>query len=216
MLKRSGVILLLSFSFLNVQSQDWELGKNSIKLDILQFVFSSNIELDYERYFNSGSSILLSGGYTFQGLSPELNDYERWGFTGELQFRKFMMPYQPNKHFRVYLGPFIRYKFLEYTREEVKEEWIQDSNGNGSWVNITYNSIDQFSSYYTGFVIGYSTYLGGAVELDLFVGAGVKINGRVIYPDEYGFLQTKKFGTAVNPGYAGILPRFGMKLGGLF
>ena len=216
MLKRSVVISLLFFSLSGIYAQEWELGKNSIKLDILQLAFVGNIELDYERYFNSGSSILVSGGYTFNGLSSELNDYERWGCTGEFQFRKFMMPYQPSKHFRIYLGPFIRYKFIEYTREETLRRDIQDSNGNWSTVDITYSSIDQFSSYYTGFIFGYSTYLGGAVELDLFVGAGVKINGRIIYPDEYGFLQTKKFGTAVNPGYTGILPRFGMKLGGLF
>ena len=54
------------------------------------------------------------------------------------------------------------------------------------------------------------------VELDMFIGAGVKINGRVLYPDEYGFLQTKSFGMAVNPGFSGVLPRFGIRLGGLF
>ena len=207
---------ILFLSAFNVQSQAWELGKNSVKVDVLQFIFSGNIEMDYERYWSNGSSIIISGGYTFRGLSAQIRRYDRWGANAEIQYRKFILPFQLNDKFRVYMGPFIRYKFLEYTRDEIVTESVVDNNGNWSSVEIKYNSIDQFSSYYTGFVFGFSSYLGKHVELDMFIGAGVKINGRVLYPDEYGFLQTKSFGMAVNPGFSGVLPRFGIRLGGLF
>jgi hypothetical protein len=213
------LLILYSILFLsafNVQSQAWELGKNSVKVDVLQFIFSGNIEMDYERYWSNGSSIIISGGYTFRGLSAQIRRYDRWGANAEIQYRKFILPFQLNDKFRVYMGPFIRYKFLEYTRDEIVTESVVDNNGNWSSVEIKYNSIDQFSSYYTGFVFGFSSYLGKHVELDMFIGAGVKINGRVLYPDEYGFLQTKSFGMAVNPGFSGVLPRFGIRLGGLF
>ncbi len=207
---------ILFLSAFNVQSQAWELGKNSVKVDVLQFIFSGNIEIDYERYWSNGSSIMISGGYTFRGLSAQIRRYDRWGANAEIQYRKFILPFKLNDKFRVYMGPFIRYKFLEYTRDEIITEGVVDNNGNWSSVEIKYNSIDQFSSYYTGFVFGFSSYIGKSIEFDMFIGAGVKINGRVLYPDEYGFLQTKSFGMAVNPGFSGVLPRFGIRLGGLF
>lgn len=216
MKQRLIIYCIVSLSAFNVQSQDWKLGKNSVKVDVLQLIFSGNIEMDYERYRSNGSSIIISGGYTIKGLSAQIRRYERWGANAEIQYRKFILPFQLNDKFRAYMGPFIRYKFLEYSRNETVMEQIEDNNGNWSSVEITYNSIDQFSSYYTGFVFGFSSYLGKHVELDMFIGAGVKINGRVLYPDEYGFLQTKSFGMAVNPGFSGVLPRFGIRLGGLF
>lgn len=216
MKKRLIIYSIVSLSAFNLQSQDWILGKNSVKIDVLQFVFSGNIEVDYERYLSNGSSFIISGGYTFKGLSAQIRQYERWGVSAEIQYRKFLLPFQPGEKFRVYMGPFVRYKLLEYSRNETVTEQRVDNNGNWSTIDITYNSLDQFSSYYTGFVLGLNAYLGKSIEFDVFIGAGVKINGRVLYPDEYGFLQTKSFGMAVNPGFSGVLPRFGIRLGGLF
>lgn len=215
MLKKLIISVFCCLSLTSI-AQEWELGKNSIKLDFFQFIFSGNIELDYERYFNLGSSVLVSVGYTFNGVSSQFRNYDRWGMTGEIQYRKFLLPYQPSKNYRVYMGPFLRYKFLEYQRTEVVTEYVQNPDGTWIPVDITYDSIDQFSSYYTGFIIGYNSYWGKSVEFDAFIGAGVKINGRAIAADEYDYLQTKTFGAAVNPGYTGVLPRIGVRLGGLF
>jgi hypothetical protein len=216
MYKRALIFSISFLSIFNLYSQDWELGKNSVKLDFLQFIFSGTIELDYERYVKNGSSILVSGGYTVNGMSAQVRSYDRWGWSGEIQYRKFILPAEVNQRSRIYMGPFVRYKYLEYTRSEVVTEYVTDLDGNWTEVETEYNTIDQFSSYYTGFVFGYNGYLGKSVEFDVFIGAGVKINGRVLFPEEYGFLQTKNFGMAVNPGYAGVLPRFGLRLGGLF
>ncbi|MDA9564110.1 hypothetical protein N9R81_05505 [Flavobacteriales bacterium] len=215
MIKQISIVIIFNALFYAASAQTWEHHKNSIKMDLAQFSFSGNIEFDYERFSKKGSSVLFSGGYTINGMSSQIRNYQRWGATGEIQWRKYLLPLQADRNFRMYIGPFLRYKFLEYSRDQTIVEWVE-SNGEWTEVEVKYESQDQFSSYYTGFVLGYNVLLGKSGIIDLFVGAGVKINGRVLYPEEYGFLQTGSFGLAVNPGYAGILPRAGVRIGGIF
>lgn len=208
--KRNFLIYCLIIFSLCGYSQEWQLRKNSVKLDLAQ-VLAGNVELDYERYFKGGSSIDVSGGYIFTGSIGVWDQHERNGGTLDIQYRRYLLPINSKTSFRFFISPFVRYKYVRYTREGVVWQWI-----NGATVPVTYDAIDEFTSLFFGSTVGLDLIKWNRIVVNAFAGAGMKLNGRVLYPDQYNYLVTNNYRQIINPGYAGILPRVGLRLGLIF
>jgi hypothetical protein len=210
-------IILLLFIALFVQTigvaQNQGNGKqtkNSLSFDYSQFIFNANLNLNYERYFKNKNSIQLSAGYLFNGVNP--NDINRKlnGFKTEIQYRKHLFYNEGNNYFnRFYAGLYGGYQFLKFEYYEIIWEYI----GN-NYYEVEYYRLNHFNSINGGFVLGYDIFVGNRFLIDIFGGFGLRITPRVFnYTPIENYYYSRYFGTVINPYYAGILPKLGIKLG---
>lgn len=217
------IFLLFFFTRHFISAQDKEsvlnesdyTSKNHFYFSPFHFIvgtFQMGVERDFMK---SRNSISLIGNLV---LSKNSNDELRFGTGGELFFKfKISRELQisSNKkntrqsvaHHFYYLAPFFQYNY--FSREHKENTYIIYQYP----VNITYTDNggkDEINSAGGGIVIGLRVSFGKKFDLDMFVGGGIKyadisvVNN--IYRDDYN-------GAVIEPGYTGVFPKLGMKVG---
>lgn len=172
-------------------AQDMELEEPYFYQNVLSIspfhFFDQTFMLSYERLFLNEQSIAIFAGLTLE----ENNDQERIGFTGEFQYRFYVVSklgYNANTTFKgVYVAPYARGRSLTIYREE--------ANGRQGYL------IQNFGS---GAVLGFRVAKNNRFFMDTFIGGGVKFADDGDFPDASNIWQ---------PTYTGVTPHAGFLIG---
>ncbi len=151
---KNKLILFLLFFSVVAYSQETELQipNNHIGLSFFPMI-SSTIELEYEHIFNQ-NSIMLSGGFTLK----ENEQQDVVGGLGEFQFRNYSFVKVNELPFGIYLGPFVKYRFVSFTS---LSEWSGDV-------------LEEYHIISGGFLIGIKYYILQKIYFDFNIGGGLK------------------------------------------
>ncbi len=195
-------IFLMSCTVLYGQadSASFTLPKTIIKISPLQFAIQT-FEIGIEQ-FNSAYSKSFN---VSAGIRTGSNNYEN-GFGGgiELGFRKYAAPMKfrvrnnRESYQGIYYGFFARGDYFK---------------GEDAYYNSGSNTIDKISSIGAGFTIGFQKTIWQIIILDMYVGGAYRYsdiqqsgyyNGQPDYRSTYDIFD---------PGYTGIYPKIGLKIG---
>lgn len=179
----------------------FKLPRTFLKISPLQFV-ANTLELGIEA-FNPTYSKSFNFSFGFRSGSNDY--YDGNGASVELAYRKYAAPmkYRVRGNRESYQG--IYYSFFvrgEYFKGEDEDYY--------SGFPETY--MQEIFSIAPGFTIGFQKTLWQIIMLDAYVGGGVKFSDvqylttspPVDYEPYYGILD---------PGYSGIFPKIGVKIG---
>jgi len=168
--------------------------------------FDGTMQMDFERRnAKLTSSINLSAGMTAVD-----NSYygSRYGFNAEVQLRHYVVPpsAEHNRDF-FYSGLFagVFGKAGQLTIENEETNWYYDNFGN----YVEGEPISQNADYNhasTGVLMGIQFSYMGKLNMEAYMGGGVR------YAKHSGTEVTGYYGVW-DPGYVGVIPRFGFKVG---
>lgn len=199
------LLLLAATSFHGVRGQNdtadnQKLPRASIKITPLHF-FSSTFQFGTEIFNTSYSrSFNLDIGLKSSSFSYD----EAFGFTTEVGFRKYVKPmtYQEGKRKGFHQGIYYNF-YLQggYFEGEGYYDFFFDFNPED--INVTIVSISP------GFYIGLQRTLWEVMFLDVYVGGGYRASNI-----DYTLSPSQEIDYDITePGYKGIYPRLGLKLG---
>lgn len=198
---------LLGMNFVQAQSSvqvdtvyviEQEPIKNILKISPFHFIEGTFL-LGYERMFNR-SSIMVSAG--LHSRERYFQEDPEFGFQEEIQYRYyFAEPKNTGARGRnffffkgLYAGPYVYHRYRQQTVQVW--DWIAQEN-----VNVPEN-INEFAG---GVIIGAQVAFSNVVFLDFFTGGGIKRS--------IGRNPINNFLNITSPGYNGVLPKIGFKLG---
>ncbi|MBL7856876.1 MAG: hypothetical protein JNM57_04240 [Cyclobacteriaceae bacterium] len=200
--------LILTLTFLScslfVLAQDndleFKLPKTFIKLSPLQFALNT-LELGIETFNPTYSkSFNLSAGLRSGSIAYD----EGAGGSLEISFRKYAAPmkFRQRGNRMSYQG--IYYSFF------LRGEYFKGENTDYYYGSDPSKYTEKTLSLTPGFTIGYQKTLWQILLLDVYVGGGVKFTD-IEYPD--GQPVYEPYYDVFDPGYSGIYPKIGAKIG---
>lgn len=209
------IALLLFFACGFSDAQDKTVMPRAIFKVSPQHFMVGNLQLGLERLNSTYSkSFSFSVGIISQGAG--VGDRTR-GIETDLQYRKYIKPVAEYTSRKgriytqgIYFGPFINGGYFRSTGS---------SNGSGPYYNSAtgtnyynanpYATDQRISQVAGGFTFGVQRTFWEVIILDVFVGGGMKLSAiEEINPYPYTYYYS-----ITDPGYSGIFPRIGFKLG---
>ncbi|MCU0420012.1 MAG: hypothetical protein MUC38_10195 [Cyclobacteriaceae bacterium] len=158
----------------------------------------------------------FSGGFRSQGGSGTY-DTEIQGGELDIQYRKYVRPMKvytgrKNRNYvqGVYVGPFVNGGAYAVD-DQYSSTWISvDQNGRQVIQSQTYGSVYDTRHVAGGLTIGVQRTFWEVLALDVFVGGGVRFS----HVEMRATTPNWSYYTGVlDPGFSGIFPRIGIKLG---
>jgi hypothetical protein len=198
-------LILITTACVGQQNSDFTFPRSLIKLSPFQ-LFNNTLELGIET-FNPKLSKSFQATLGFKSGASEFDDGQ--GGSIELAFRKYVLPMElrVRKSREFYQGIYYSlYVGGSYFEGKSSSYGYFDPN-NGVWSNSSYSAT--IKSISPGFTIGLQKTLWKVLVLDVYIGGGIKFSesqytGTNYYPSYNGILD---------PGYDGIYPKFGGKIG---
>jgi hypothetical protein len=200
-------IACLAFAFhcgaQEITEPTFALPRNLIKLSPLQ-LFTNTLEIGVES-FNSSFSKSFQASVGFRSGGLEYNKSK--GVSLELAYRKYVLPMKFNtrKHRGFYQG--IYYSVF------VQGAYFKGTEHYGYYPNpgtgVTTGDFEQtIRSISPGFTLGLQKTLWKVVFLDVYVGGGLRFSD-IDAPNVSQYVDY----TITDPGYEGIYPKIGAKIG---
>jgi hypothetical protein len=183
----------------------FSLPRNLVKLSPFQ-LFTNTLELGIESFNPSYSkSFQVSLGLR----SGSVYYYTGKGASLEFAYRKYAAPmkFYNRKQREFYQGIYYSL-FLNSAYFKGRDTYYSYYNPNGS-TNTLVDFSDQIWSIAPGFTIGFERTLWKVLVLDVFVGGGIRftdVQRKGTMPYSNGYEIT-------DPGYEGIFPKIGAKIG---
>lgn len=184
-------------------------AQNTLKIGIERF----------NRNFSKSMVIYLSG---MLGDRIEDYDYYAYGYNGlgaEVQYRKYIMPmeFQVGKKDHEYYQGIYFAGFLQggsYNADRYSAYFTIDQNTGATIKVVNYDYKETVSNVAFGFTLGWHRTLWKVVYVDIYVGGGLQFaditrSGQL---PQYGF-DSYYLDAPSDPGYQGIIPKFGVHLG---
>lgn len=184
-------------------AEDVKMPKALIKLSPLQ-LFSNTLELGIET-FNSNYSKSFQGTVGFRSGSNEFDKGK--GLSADVAFRKYVLPMELRSrkgrdfYQGIYYSVFLAGSYFE--AEQTSTWW--DVNGTPTTTGFTV----EIKSISPGFTIGLQKTIWKVLTLDAFIGGGIKFSESHYSGTNY----TPYYQGIWDPGYDGIYPKFGAKIG---
>lgn len=203
------IIICVGFSIVSYAQEssppDFTFPKTLIKLSPLQ-LFTNTLELGIES-FNPSFSKSFQGSLGFRSGS---NDFRKGkGASIEVAYRKYVSPmkYQNRRQRESYQGVYYSiYLNGTYFKGTENDYYYYDPN-TGAPYQTNYTEITNAVS--PGFTIGMQKTLWKVLVLDVFVGGGIRF-ADVSRTDTVPYYSSY---TVFEPGYEGIYPKIGAKIG---
>lgn len=196
--------LLLSRTVVKLSPQHFI--HNSLKAGIERFnqTHSSSFALFVTgRIDNSGDGFYEWDGYT--------------GLAGEFQVRKYISPMKAliskrNNiyHQGVYGAAYVQGGSYSGDFSEVHSDYDPNTGTFGPSTEYNYN--ENVGNWGFGFTIGYQKTLWQVIFLEAFIGGGIQFSDIIVSgskPNDSFYTHE----TITDPGYKGILPKFGLNVG---
>ncbi len=206
-----GIILLFLLSEPLLAQENPLIPRTVFKVSPQHFI-ESTLQLGVERFNATYSkSISVSVGLTGQGTG---NDSKR-GLGGDVQYRKYLKPVAERTNRKgksytqgIYFGPFVG---AGYFRVREFDDGGYFSPYTGQYVYNSNPTVhDQIVHQVAGgFTFGVQRIFWDVIMVDVFMGGGVKLCAI----DELPYPRAQHYYTLTDPGYSGIFPRIGVKVG---
>jgi len=202
------LLLILAFSSVATvlfaqegEEPGFKLPRAVLKISPFQFVVHT-LELGIETFNRT-----YSKSFNFSvGLRTGSNDYnDGKGANLELGYRKYVAPmkYRSRRNRESYQG--IYYSLF------VRGEYFKGENNNYYYTSNPDSYTEKTYAIAPGFTIGFQKTLWQVILLDAYVGGGIKFSD-VEYlttpPPDY-----EPYYDIFDPGYSGIFPKIGVKIG---
>ena len=170
-------------------------------------VFTSTFQIGYERYFNSGSIMIITGG-----ILSDNNSWSKEGFNSEVHYRFKIYNYQesngkvngyPRYNAIYYMSPYVQYKMMNVKYTGNSDEW-----GWGGSESLT----TDVKTTAVGVLFGAKFIVYQKVTLDFFAGGSIrysKLEGD--NPYDYNWVSVSQ--GILSPFYTGVLPKMGIQIG---
>lgn len=209
---------------------NFSLGQEESKLNEVNYTYHNHfyispfhlllntIQMAYERdLLKSRHGFLLQGSMI---LSKNTDQELKFGLGGEFFFkiklsRSFQLTYSkktetksyPIAYEFFYLSPFLQYNYFS---QEHNDQTSSISSGNVYTTYTIEGGTDVINTFGGGVVIGGRLTLGKKFDMDLYAGGGVKYSGIDVtnnnFLDDYG-------SNIFEPGFTGVYPKLGFRLG---
>jgi hypothetical protein len=175
---------------------DFKVPRTTIKLSPLYF-FANTFELGIEA-FNADFTKSFNMDIGFRSGASDYSDGE--GFNAEIAYRKYVSPISlhTRKTRQFYQG--IYYSIFVMGETFNGERY--DYSGSGNEETTRVNTISP------GFTLGLQKTLWQTVFLDVYFGGGIKLSDAEENVDDYYYDVS-----ITEPGYEGIFPKVGVKIG---
>lgn len=190
-------------------------SRTLIKLSPQHFI-ANTLQIGTEHFNRDFSkSVNFTFGIRNQG-GNDMYDRKIRGGDFDFQFRKYVRPLQPftsrkNRSYvqGIYFGPFIN-AGMHKVDNEYTSTWTYSGPAGQTTQSVTLGSRYETQHIAGGFTIGLQRTFWDVVALDVYVGGGLRAsNINVISNIENREIYT----TVMEPGFSGIFPRIGFKLG---
>ena len=212
------IMAIFCLSIANSRAQESEpLSRTIFKLSPQHFI-NNSLKAGVERFNrnHSGSiAIFVTGMLQNEENTFGGNSYN--GLAGELQFRKYVSPMKAytTKNNKVYHRGIYGSAYLQggsYSGQFTGQYSTFDPNTGRPVTQWSYHYNENIGNWGLGFTIGYQRTLWQVLFLEAFVGGGIQFSDRIVSgqtPDPTYFDYTG----ITDPGYKGILPKFGIQIG---
>jgi len=205
-MKRLTIVCLSLFSVISLAAQNnqeptFELPRTVMKISPFQFAVST-LELGIET-FNPTYSKSFNLGLGIRSGSNEYNDGK--GMSLELAYKKYPAPMKFKAR-----GNREYYQGIYYTLF-VKGEYFKGENRDYYYNSTPETYTEKTYGITPGFAIGYQRTFWQMIFIDVYVGGGVKFSD-VQYLDTPPADYDPHY-DVLDPGYSGIYPKIGVKIG---
>ena len=208
-------ILLLLMAFGVIRAQDKPIPPRTIFKVSPQHFIVGNLQLGLERFNSTYSkSFSFSVGIISQGAG--VGDRTR-GIETDLQYRKYIKPVAEYTSRKgrvytqgIYFGPFISAGYFRSTGSfNGSGPYYNPGTGTNYYNANPYTTDQRISQVAGGFTFGMQRTFWEVIILDVFVGGGMKLSTiEEISPYPYTYYYS-----ITEPGYSGVFPRIGFKVG---
>lgn len=224
---KKAVPFLITLTALNVfaqESANLVPSRSLFKLSPQHFTQNA-LKIGIERFnrnFTKSVAFYLTG---MLGDNTSNNDYYNTygynGLSGEFQFRKYIRPMEllPGKRGNEYVQGIYFAGFLQggsYSANRYSDYYTIDPNTGVKIKVVEYDYDESIGNIAFGFTLGWHRTLWKVVYVDLYIGGGLQFSDVIRtgqLPQYYSNYYFYYRDAATDPGYQGILPKFGVQIG---
>ena len=195
-----------------------ELRRTVFKVSPQHFT-QNQLKVGVERFnknFDKSVVIYAYGMLQNKGGNDLFDDLGYSGLGGEGQFRKYLTPLEQrttknNRNFYqgIYLAGFIQGG--NFVRDQHYRYSYVDPTGNVVWTEGELRR--DVGNWGFGFTLGVQRTVWNIVFLEAFIGGGLQWSDITEYSPNLPYVYYGEYYGITNPGYQGILPKFGLQIG---